>query len=76
MTDETIFTNAVLVLPDATLHGTLVMQGATTRHVNPAILSGTPAGIPGTGKSGRQRVSPPIHPPRGARERDDHADPR
>jgi peptide/nickel transport system substrate-binding protein len=26
----------------------LVMLGATTRHVNPAIQSGTPAGIPGT----------------------------
>lgn len=28
--------------------GTLVMLGATTRHVNPAIQSGTPAGLPGT----------------------------
>ena len=28
--------------------GTLVTLGATTRHVNPAIQSGTPAGIPGT----------------------------
>jgi len=28
--------------------GTLVMVGATTRHVNPAIQSGTPAGLPGT----------------------------
>ena len=31
MTDETILTNAILVLPDATLHGTLVMRGGTHR---------------------------------------------
>ncbi|HET6194890.1 MAG TPA: alpha-D-ribose 1-methylphosphonate 5-triphosphate diphosphatase [Acetobacteraceae bacterium] len=34
MTDETIFTNAVLVLPDATLHGTLVMQGGAIVEVH------------------------------------------
>ena len=27
MTDETILTNAILVLPEATLHGTLVVRG-------------------------------------------------
>ena len=34
--------------PDPRRGGTLVMMGATTRHVNPAIQSGTPAGLPGT----------------------------
>ena len=31
MTDETILTNAILVLPDATLHGTLVVRGGAHR---------------------------------------------
>ncbi|MEJ0019951.1 MAG: alpha-D-ribose 1-methylphosphonate 5-triphosphate diphosphatase [Acetobacteraceae bacterium] len=35
MTDETILTNAILVLPDATLHGTLVMQGEHIAAVQP-----------------------------------------
>ena len=30
MTDETILTNAILVLPEATLHGTLVMRGGAS----------------------------------------------
>jgi alpha-D-ribose 1-methylphosphonate 5-triphosphate diphosphatase len=35
MTDETILTNAVLVLPDTTLHGTLVMRGDRISEVQP-----------------------------------------
>lgn len=35
MTDETILTHAVLVLPDAVLQGTLVMQGDTIIDVQP-----------------------------------------
>ena len=35
MTDETILTNAILVLPDATLHGTLVMRGGDILDVQP-----------------------------------------
>ena len=31
MTAETILTNAKLVLPDAVLHGTLVLRDGTTR---------------------------------------------
>ena len=42
MTDETILTNAILVLPDATLHGTLVdarrphRRGAAAAHPMPS----------------------------------------
>ena len=35
MTDETILTNAILVLPDATLHGTLVVRGHDIVDVQP-----------------------------------------
>jgi alpha-D-ribose 1-methylphosphonate 5-triphosphate diphosphatase len=35
MTDETILTNAILVLPDATLHGTLVVQDGRVSDVQP-----------------------------------------
>ena len=35
MTDETILTNAILVLPDATLHGTLVVRGGDIVDVQP-----------------------------------------
>jgi alpha-D-ribose 1-methylphosphonate 5-triphosphate diphosphatase len=35
MNDETILTNAVLVLPDTTLHGTLVMNGDRIADVQP-----------------------------------------
>jgi alpha-D-ribose 1-methylphosphonate 5-triphosphate diphosphatase len=35
MNDETILTNAVLVLPDTTLHGTLVMRGDRISEVQP-----------------------------------------
>ena len=35
MTDETILTNAILVLPDATLHGTLVVRGGRIVDVQP-----------------------------------------
>jgi alpha-D-ribose 1-methylphosphonate 5-triphosphate diphosphatase len=35
MTDETILTNAILVLPDATLEGTLVIHGDTIAEVHP-----------------------------------------
>ena len=35
MTDETILTNAILVLPDATLHGTLVVRGRDIVDVQP-----------------------------------------
>ena len=35
MTDETILTNAILVLPDATLHGTLVVRGGDIADVQP-----------------------------------------
>ena len=36
MTDETILTNAILVLPDATLHGTLVVRGGASPMCSPA----------------------------------------
>jgi alpha-D-ribose 1-methylphosphonate 5-triphosphate diphosphatase len=35
MTDETILTNAILVLPDATLHGTMVIRGDTITDMQP-----------------------------------------
>ncbi len=35
MTHETIFTNAILVLPDETLHGTIVVQGRSIAEVQP-----------------------------------------
>jgi alpha-D-ribose 1-methylphosphonate 5-triphosphate diphosphatase len=35
MTDETILTNAILVLPDATIHGTLVARGDRIAEVQP-----------------------------------------
>jgi alpha-D-ribose 1-methylphosphonate 5-triphosphate diphosphatase len=35
MTDQTILTNAIVVLPDATLHGTLVIRGDTIADVQP-----------------------------------------
>src|ERR1700722_15772958 len=35
MTDQTILTNAIVVLPDATLHGTLVIRGNTIANVQP-----------------------------------------
>ena len=35
MSDETILTNAVLVLPDTTLHGTLIMRGDQVSEVQP-----------------------------------------
>ena len=35
MTDETILTNAILVLPDATLHGTMVIRDDTIAAVDP-----------------------------------------
>jgi alpha-D-ribose 1-methylphosphonate 5-triphosphate diphosphatase len=35
MTDETILTNAVLVLPDATLNGTLILRGDRIAEVQP-----------------------------------------
>jgi alpha-D-ribose 1-methylphosphonate 5-triphosphate diphosphatase len=35
MTDQTILTNAIVVLPDATLHGTLVIRGNTIADVQP-----------------------------------------
>ena len=35
MTDETILTNAILVLPDATLHGTLVVRDGRIADVQP-----------------------------------------
>ena len=35
MTEETILTNAILVLPEATLHGTLVVRGGDIVDVQP-----------------------------------------
>jgi alpha-D-ribose 1-methylphosphonate 5-triphosphate diphosphatase len=35
MTNETVLTNAILVLSDATMHGTLVMRGGSIAHVQP-----------------------------------------
>ena len=43
MTDETILTNAILVLPDATLHGTLVMRGDRIARVQSGRSSTLPA---------------------------------
>jgi alpha-D-ribose 1-methylphosphonate 5-triphosphate diphosphatase len=44
MNDETILTNAILVLPDATLHGTLVMRGDCIVEVQPHRSTALPAG--------------------------------
>src|SRR3954465_8534482 len=44
MTDETILTNAILVLPDATLHGTLVVRGRDILDVQPT-RSSAPAAL-------------------------------
>ena len=43
MNDETILSNAVLVLPDATLHGTLVIRGDYIAEVQPLRSSALPA---------------------------------
>ena len=43
MTDETILTNAILVLPDATLHGTLVVQDGRISDVQPGRSDALPA---------------------------------
>ncbi len=43
MNDETILTNAILVLPNATLHGTLVMRGEHIAEVQPNHSSALPA---------------------------------
>lgn len=43
MTDDTILTNAILVLPDATLHGTMVIRGDTITDVQPHRSSAQPA---------------------------------
>ena len=43
MTDETILTNAILVLPDATLHGTLVVQDGRISDVQPGRSGALPA---------------------------------
>ena len=43
MTDETILTNAILVLPDATLHGTLVGAG---RHASSDVQPGRSGALP------------------------------
>ena len=42
MTDETILTNAILVLPDATLHGTLVVRGRDIVDVQPGRSTRSP----------------------------------
>jgi alpha-D-ribose 1-methylphosphonate 5-triphosphate diphosphatase len=44
MTPETIFTNVLLVLPDAVLHGTLVVRDGRIAEVQPG-LSGLPGAI-------------------------------
>ena len=43
MTDETILTNAILVLPDATLHGTLVVRDGRISDVQPGHSEALPA---------------------------------
>jgi alpha-D-ribose 1-methylphosphonate 5-triphosphate diphosphatase len=43
MNDETILSNAVLVLPDATLHGTLVIRGDHIAEVQPLRSGALPA---------------------------------
>lgn len=43
MNDETILTNAILVLPNATLHGTLVMRGDFIAAVQPLRSGALPA---------------------------------
>jgi alpha-D-ribose 1-methylphosphonate 5-triphosphate diphosphatase len=43
MNDETILSNAVLVLPDATLHGTLVIRGDCIAEVQPLRSGALPA---------------------------------
>ena len=47
MTDETILTNAILVLPDATLHGTLVVRDGRIVDVQPGRSSGAFRARPG-----------------------------
>jgi len=43
MTDETILTNAILVLPDASLHGTLVVRDGRISDVQPGHSEALPA---------------------------------
>jgi alpha-D-ribose 1-methylphosphonate 5-triphosphate diphosphatase len=43
MTDETILTNAILVLPDATLHGTLAVRDGRISDVQPGHSEALPA---------------------------------
>ncbi len=49
MNDETVITNAVLVLPDEVLHGTLVLRGGVIADVQPG-ASGLPGAIDAEGE--------------------------